>query len=108
MVLDRNIRIDVTGLRPGEKMFEELFIDDCCEQTSVAKVLSASEQCLAWNDLKVELETLRNGLLVEPREVIRKQLFDIVLSDNGIKARLPQQADSSEIQDLPLMSAVQH
>ena len=103
-----DIRIHVTGLRPGEKMYEELFVDECCEQTSIAKVFSANEQCLAWDELAIDLMMLQNGVLVEQRDAIKQQLFDIVFRDNQPEARRPLSADSSEREALPLMAAAQH
>lgn len=99
------IDIEVTGLRPGEKMYEELFIDDCCEQTSVAKVMSANEQCVAWSELQAELEMLRDGLLVEEREALRQQLFDMVYRDNAIKAHRLSKAETAELPTMPLLAA---
>ncbi|MGQ7846342.1 polysaccharide biosynthesis protein [Granulosicoccus sp. 3-233] len=73
-----DIRIEVTGLRPGEKMYEELFLDDSCEQTSIDKVMSAHEQCLAWSELESDLTTLQEGLLDDKADALRTQLFSIV------------------------------
>ena len=72
------IEIKVTGLRPGEKMYEELFMDATCERTAIAKVLSANEQYLTWNKLESELNNLRSVLIGCEAEVVKKQLFDVV------------------------------
>jgi len=45
------------GLRPGEKMFEELFITDN-KSTSIPKVFSASESWLSTGELTIKLEEL--------------------------------------------------
>lgn len=54
-----DIEIVEQGLRPGEKMYEELFITDSHVQTSVAKVFTASEFCLESKVLEARLEKIR-------------------------------------------------
>lgn len=54
-----DIEILVTGLRPGEKLYEELLIGDNCAQTSHPKILMANEQFIPMNDLEGKLEELK-------------------------------------------------
>jgi FlaA1/EpsC-like NDP-sugar epimerase len=59
---DRDIKIEVTGLRPGEKIYEELLID--CEAalaTGHPKIFCAREAKLAWQELAPQLTTLLNA-----------------------------------------------
>jgi FlaA1/EpsC-like NDP-sugar epimerase len=58
---DGDIEIAVTGLRPGEKLYEELLIGDNPEPTAHARIMKAHEVCLAWDDLAPHLNTLRTG-----------------------------------------------
>lgn len=58
--LTGDIEIQYTGLRPGEKLFEELLIGDNVTGTDHSRILSAEEFCLNWEDTKKlihELET---------------------------------------------------
>jgi len=53
-----DIAIEFTGLRPGEKLYEELLIGDNVEASDHARILRANEQSLAWDDMKLLLEKL--------------------------------------------------
>lgn len=96
-----DIRIEVTGLRPGEKMFEELFFDENCEQTSVAKVLCANEEHIPWESLRLDLAKLRKQLAEDSRDALKQQLFEIVQREKIMvvpvdeKPRFEQETDSS-------------
>jgi FlaA1/EpsC-like NDP-sugar epimerase len=56
-----DIDIEITGLRPGEKLYEELLIGDNPERTAHARIMKAHEDCLAWSDLALHLQTLRQA-----------------------------------------------
>lgn len=47
-----DIEIEVTGLRPGEKLYEELLIGNSPEPTSHPRIFRANEEFLAWNELQ--------------------------------------------------------
>ena len=53
-----DIEIKVTGLRPGEKLYEELLIGDNPQITAHPKIMKAHEEFLSWGDLQQELEKL--------------------------------------------------
>ncbi|MFM6989445.1 MAG: polysaccharide biosynthesis protein, partial [Arenimonas sp.] len=50
-----DIAIEYTGLRPGEKLYEELLIDARAEPTRHPKIFRAREPHLPWLQLKTEL-----------------------------------------------------
>ena len=55
----KDIEIQVTGLRPGEKLYEELLIDQSkAEPTKHPRVFSAKEHKLSWDILEEKLEKL--------------------------------------------------
>jgi len=56
------IEIQVTGLRPGEKLFEELLIGDDPQPTELARVIKAREHFLPWSELEAELDELDAAL----------------------------------------------
>ncbi len=53
-----DIRITFTGLRPGEKLYEELLIGDNPEATAHPRIMKAHEPCLPWVQLAPELQAL--------------------------------------------------
>jgi FlaA1/EpsC-like NDP-sugar epimerase len=56
---ERDIPISITGLRPGEKIYEELLIDcDAALQTGHPKIFCAREAKLAWERLSPQLTSL--------------------------------------------------
>ena len=60
--LDKRIRIEYTGLRPGEKLFEELFhSSEKLEPTSHEKVLKASFRNYHWPDLCEAIELIKKA-----------------------------------------------
>ncbi|MEZ8128755.1 polysaccharide biosynthesis protein [Enterovibrio norvegicus] len=52
------IDIEFSGLRPGEKLYEELLIGDNVEGTSHPKIMAASENMLSWNEVNDILSEL--------------------------------------------------
>lgn len=54
-----DIEIKVVGLRPGEKLYEELLIGDNPETTVHPRIMKAHEQFLQWEQLLPYLLTLR-------------------------------------------------
>ena len=55
---DGDIEIIYTGLRPGEKLYEELLIGDNVSDTPHQKIMRAQEQVIPWAELSVILQEL--------------------------------------------------
>ncbi|MGM0634005.1 MAG: polysaccharide biosynthesis protein, partial [Pseudomonadota bacterium] len=56
-----DIAIEYTGLRPGEKLFEELLIGESVTGTEHPKIMRAREDTLAWEQLDSLIERLRQA-----------------------------------------------
>jgi FlaA1/EpsC-like NDP-sugar epimerase len=56
-----DIEIAITGLRVGEKLYEELLIGDNPEATEHPRIMKAREPFLPWHELQSELDTLRHA-----------------------------------------------
>lgn len=72
------IAVEFSGLRPGEKLYEELLIGDNVSGTEHPMIMRASEEYLAWDEL---CQTLRRLLKLAERcdcDEIRKVLRDTV------------------------------
>jgi FlaA1/EpsC-like NDP-sugar epimerase len=55
---DGDIEIRFTGLRPGEKLYEELLIGENVEGTSHQKIMTAREDKLGWHAMEMLLKKL--------------------------------------------------
>jgi FlaA1/EpsC-like NDP-sugar epimerase len=75
---DGDIEIRVTGLRPGEKLYEELLIGDNPMPTQHPRIMRARDEFLAWPRLKEKLETLNMAVSVNDVPVIRGLLKELV------------------------------
>ncbi|MDC3356072.1 polysaccharide biosynthesis protein [Candidatus Pelagibacter ubique] len=64
--LEGDIEVKITGLRPGEKLYEELLIGDNPQKTYHEKILKAQDPFIPFNQLKIDLDNLSN-LLEENR-----------------------------------------
>lgn len=75
---DGDIEIEVTGLRPGEKLYEELLIGDNPQPTSHPRIMKAREDCLPWSELEQKLQALQMALDVNDVGVVREMLQQLV------------------------------
>ena len=75
---DGDIELTVTGLRPGEKMYEELLIGENPKPTQHAHIMKAHEQFLSWPKLEQRLEALSIAMSVNDVHLIRDQLQELV------------------------------
>ncbi len=57
-----DIAIEVTGLRPGEKLYEELLIGDNPQPTQHARIMKAHEEFLPWHELQQRLAELMTAV----------------------------------------------
>ncbi len=73
-----DIEIKVTGLRQGEKLYEELLIGDNPRPTAHPKIMKAHEEFLSWGDLLQELEKLNLALDACDGKLIRAVLKKLV------------------------------
>ena len=73
-----DIEIEVTGLRPGEKLYEELLIGDNPQPTDHPKIMKAHEEFLSWAELQIELEKLNLALQACDAQLIRSTLKKLV------------------------------
>ncbi len=60
--LDGDIEIKIVGLRPGEKLYEELLIGDDPQHTSNSHIMMAREGFVPSEDLAAELDIIRKAV----------------------------------------------
>ena len=85
---DGDIEIKYTGLRAGEKLYEELLIGDNVSETENPLIMRAKEDMFDWVDLKIMLDNLstanNNSEQLKSREIL-KQLVSGFKPDGNIK-----------------------
>ena len=75
---DGDIEIQVMGLRPGEKLYEELLIGNNPESTSHSRIMKAREDYLPLDLLEEKLNALRVALDVNDVGVGRMMLSQLI------------------------------
>ncbi len=72
---DGDIAIEVTGLRPGEKLYEELLIGDNPVATLHPRILKAHEEFVPWADFRGDLELLKQAVKANDTASLRALLL---------------------------------
>lgn len=73
-----DIEILITGLRPGEKLYEELLLGNDPRETSHPKIMKAYEEYFPWEELEQELAKLNLALQAHDPKLIRKSIMLLV------------------------------
>ena len=73
-----DIEIAVTGLRPGEKLYEELLIGDNPKPTAHPRIMKANEEFIPWAEFEAKLIALENALNMNDVGVIRLLMQQLV------------------------------
>jgi FlaA1/EpsC-like NDP-sugar epimerase len=73
-----DIEIQLTGLRPGEKLYEELLVGDNPQSTAHPKIMKAREDFLPWVELQQELEKLSCALDSGDDNLVRSMVKNLV------------------------------
>jgi FlaA1/EpsC-like NDP-sugar epimerase len=73
-----DVEITITGLRPGEKLYEELLIGDNPEGTAHERIMKAREAFVSWEDLSLVLIKMRHAAIQSNEALIREILKGLV------------------------------
>ena len=71
-----DIEIQVTGLRPGEKLYEELLIGDEVQKTTHPRIMTASEVMLPWNVLSDIITRMDEACRESDQLTLRRLLLE--------------------------------
>ncbi|MGI3449055.1 polysaccharide biosynthesis protein [Citrobacter arsenatis] len=74
---DGDIEISITGLRPGEKLYEELLIGEQVLATTHPRIMTAHEDMLSWQELEVYLKQMDEACNNFEHDKIRELLLKI-------------------------------
>lgn len=83
-----DIEIVYTGLRPGEKLYEELLIGDNVSDTQHAKIMRAEEKVIPWSQLNAVLSQLFDANDKNDTTQVRRLLVEYV---DGFKPQCENQ-----------------
>ncbi|MFM1879890.1 MAG: hypothetical protein RLZZ344_124 [Pseudomonadota bacterium] len=73
-----DIEIEITGLRPGEKLYEELLIGDNPKPTMHPRIMKAHEEFIPWDAFELKLAALEAALHVNDMSKIRNLMQALV------------------------------
>jgi len=86
-----DIEIQYIGLRPGEKMYEELFLGDNIINTQVDRVMVAHETYLPWKQLKPIIYRLNQLAELDESSMLANEIHRTVTSEADVSV------DNSEV-----------
>lgn len=105
-----DIAIEYTGLRPGEKLYEELLIGEQVTGTDHPKIMRAEEDFLSWEQLQSLLKRLEQSCAAMDPQQIREVLSEAIggfisketAQDPLLDTQRPQPGEEEEAKVLPL------
>ena len=74
-----DIEIKITGLRPGEKLYEELLIDAETENTDHPLIFRAKENFILMDEIIPKLEKLKKNINKRDKDQTLKTLNELVI-----------------------------
>jgi FlaA1/EpsC-like NDP-sugar epimerase len=75
-----DIEIKITGLRPGEKLFEELLIGNNPKKTNHPKIQKISDPFIPFNQLEIDLNNLKELIYNNKASEVKKLLDKLLKS----------------------------
>jgi FlaA1/EpsC-like NDP-sugar epimerase len=78
--LDGDIEIKITGLRSGEKLYEELLIGENPQKTNHEKIQKAQDPFISFSKLKIDLDHLLNLIEENNVEEVKHVLSNLIPS----------------------------
>jgi FlaA1/EpsC-like NDP-sugar epimerase len=78
-----DIEIRFVGLRPGEKLYEELFVGEETLDTRHPRIRMARERFLKWEELRPQTDSLFAAVKTGDAGTVRAKLGDLIRPDQG-------------------------
>ena len=73
-----DIELKIIGLRPGEKLFEELLIGSNAEKTVHPRIMRAQEEFIPWSTLRDDLLLLADAVHKDDTRAAQEMLEKLV------------------------------
>jgi len=83
---DGDIKIEFTGLRPGEKLYEELLIGNNPIGTTHSKIMRAEEEMKSWAKVRILLDDIRAASVTFDVDRLRALVMGVA---NGSSVKKP-------------------
>ena len=99
-----DIYIEYTGLRPGEKLYEELLIGDNVAGTKHPRIFRAMEESFSWQEISRHLEVLEEAYEQGDLELTRSILLEVISGykpDNQISDLLWEEKHMNDKSEKP-------
>jgi len=93
---DGDIAIEITGLKPGEKLYEELLMGEAAAGTDHRKIMRAEENFVSWAELRGALNTLEQACDAYDFEAI-KAFIENLVEGADLSAELVDLTVSAEV-----------
>ena len=90
------IALKFSGLRPGEKLYEELLIGNDAQTTRHKLILTANERSLSWPDINVILNKINDAMCDEDIDSLRQILLDAPLEYQPDTPQKPEPIKSTK------------
>lgn len=87
---DVDIKIEITGLRPGEKLYEEILLNKQeMTKTKFDKIYIERPMKFNYRQLEIQLELLKDTLVEPDNRKIKEALANIVPTYNPYRSNMP-------------------
>lgn len=78
-----DVEIAYVGLRPGEKLYEELFVGENALDTAHPRIKMAKERFISFAELRPHIDRLRAAIFAGDAVAVREQLQELIAPDQG-------------------------
>jgi FlaA1/EpsC-like NDP-sugar epimerase len=91
-----DVEIAYVGLRPGEKLYEELFVGEGALDTAHPRIKMANERFISFAELRPHIDRLRAAIFAGDAVAVREKLQELIAPDQGELGRRPESAERPE------------